>query len=551
MYFTPQAWHHGIKTIMLPLSLSSPLFPMQPILTAEAMREADRFTIEDYGLPGFTLMESAGRGAADQIEAHWGSITGKTVACFCGKGNNGGDGFVVARVLHARGATVQVFALSDPDDMSEDAARNWHLLEQLADNDGAHRLLLTQFENLRQVAAFQPADVYIDALLGTGLTSDLREPIRSLVAWLNKQPQPTVALDVPTGLHSDTGTLLGDAVRADLTVTMGALKAGLLLGEGPVRSGQVETVEIGIPRFVLEEVRQQPGCAWYPTDAAIADWLPRRMHDAHKYSAGLALIVAGSPGMTGAPVMASLSAARTGAGFVTCACPAAIQDTLATKLTEVTTLALPEQQDGGIDTKAALDTLAPRLEKARALLIGPGMGQAPATQHFIRSLLQETSLPVVVDADGLNALADDPGFITKHAEGRWVLTPHTGEFTRLADDGVNLKDRIRTAQTYAQRWNCVLILKGMPSLTATPDGTVYINPTGNPALATAGTGDVLAGMCTGLLAQGLSPLHAAVCALHVGGAAADRYAFHRHGATMMATDLLDHLPLVLRERFAQ
>lgn len=523
-------------------------FVMQPVLTAEAMREADRFTIEDYGLPGFTLMETAGRGGADQIEAHFGPVAGKRVACFCGKGNNGGDGFVVARVLHARGATVQVFALSPPDEMSEDAARNWHLLEQLAANDGAH-LTLTQFENLRQVAASLPADVYVDALLGTGLTSDLREPIRSLVAWLNDQPQPTVALDVPTGLHSDTGTILGEAIQADLTVTMGALKAGLLLGEGPVRSGEVETVEIGIPRFVLEEVRQQSGCAWYPTDAAIAGWLPHRAHNAHKYSAGLALVVAGSPGMTGAPVMASLSAARAGAGFVTCACPAAIQDTLAAKLTEVTTLALPEQ-DGRIDTTAALDVLAPRLEKARALLIGPGLGQAPATQRFIRALLQETRLPVVVDADGLNALADDSNFITQHAEGRWILTPHAGEFMRLADDDADLEDHIRTAQTYAQRWNCVLILKGMPSLTAAPDGTAYINRTGNPALATAGTGDVLAGMCTGLLAQGLSPLHAAVCALHVGGAAADRYARHYHSATMMATDLLDHLPLVLRERFA-
>jgi NAD(P)H-hydrate epimerase len=522
---------------------------MQPILTAEAMREADRLTIEAYGLPGFTLMETAGRGAADQIEAHVGPVAGKTVACFCGKGNNGGDGFVVARVLHARGARVQVFALSGPDEMSEDAARNWHLLEQLADNGRPH-LTLTRFENLRQVAASQPADVYVDALLGTGLTSALREPIRSLVAWLNDQPQPTVALDVPTGLHSDIGTILGEAVQANLTVTMGALKAGLLLGKGPTLCGEIETVEIGIPRFVLEEVRQQPGCAWYPTDAAIANWLPRRAHDAHKYSAGLALVVAGSPGMTGAPVMAALSAARTGAGFVTCACPATIQNTLAIKLTEVTTLALPEQKNGGIDTKAALDALAPRLEKARALLIGPGMGQAPATQHFIRSLLQATSLPVVIDADGLNALADDPDFITRHAEGRWILTPHAGEFMRLADDDGDLTDRIRTAQTYAQRWNCVLLLKGMPSLTAAPDGTVYINRTGNPALATAGTGDVLAGMCTGLLAQGLSPLHAAVCALHVGGAAADRYALHRHGSTMMATDLLDHLPLVLHERFA-
>jgi NAD(P)H-hydrate epimerase len=514
------------------------------------MREADRRTIEDYGLPGFTLMETAGRGVADKIEAILGPVADKTIACFCGKGNNGGDGFVVARVLHARGATVQVVALSEPDAMTEDAARNWHLLQQLADTDAENRLTLTLFESLHQIAAYRPADVHIDALLGPGLTSELREPIRSLVAWLNDQPQPTVALDIPTGLHSDTGTILGAAIAADVTVTMSALKAGLLLGDGPTHSGQIATVEIGIPRFLLEDVRQKPGCAWLPTDAAIADWLPRRDHDAHKYTAGLALVVAGSPGMTGAPVMAATAAARAGAGFATCACPASIEATLANKLTEITTLPLPEQSDGGLDVTAALDALASRLDKARALLIGPGMGRASSTQTFIRTLLQETSLPVVVDADGLNAIANDPDFNIRHAEGRWILTPHAGEFKLLAGDAADLTDRIRTAHTYAERSNFVLILKGIPSLKAAPDGTVYINHTGNPALATAGTGEVLAGMCTGLLAQGLSPLHAAVCALHVGGAAADRYAHHRHASTMMATDLLDQLPLVLQERFA-
>jgi len=522
---------------------------MQPVLTAEAMREADRFSIEEYGIPGFTLMETAARGAADRIEQAFGPLAGKTVTCFGGKGNNGGDGFVVARVLHARGARVRVLAMSGPEAMSDDAAHNWRLLEQLAEHD-SDRLALARFEDLQQLAAYREADLYVDALLGTGLASALREPLHGLVAWLNEQPSPVVALDVPTGLHSDRGVILGAAVRADLTVTMGALKVGLLINDGPAVAGRVEVVEIGIPRFVIDRVQARPGCAWLPTDAAVEAWLPERPRDAHKYSAGMALVVGGAAGMTGAPVMASVAAARVGAGYVTCACPRSIQPLLAAKMTEVTTLALPETPDGTLNPDGALDTLAPRLEKARALLVGPGQGRHADTQRFIRALLQQTDLPVVVDADALNALADDPDLIARHAAGRWILTPHAGEFRRLAGAEVDLSDRVGVVQEYARRWNCVLILKGLPSVVGTPDGAAFINATGNPALATAGTGDVLAGLCAGLLAQGLPPVPAAVAALHLGGAAADRYAAHHHPRTMIATDLLDQLPLVLKERFS-
>lgn len=519
------------------------------VITAAAMREADRFTIEDFGIPSFALMESAARAAAARIEATFGPLSEKTVACFCGKGNNGGDGLVVARVLHAHGTHVRVIAMAEPEDMSDDAARNWYLLTQLAEHDD--RITLVRFESLHQVAAYPPADLHVDALLGTGLTSDLRAPILGLVGWMNGQHVPTVALDMPTGLHTDLGTVLGAAVAADLTITMAVRKAGLLLNDGPRHTGQVEVVEIGIPGFVLDHVQKMPGCALLPDDATIRAWLPERARDAYKYSVGLALIVGGAPGMTGAPVMSSMAAARAGAGYVQCACQEAILPTLATKLTEVTTLALPASPAGGIDPAGAMNAMQEQLAKAQALLVGPGLGRHPDTQQFIRDLLVKASLPVVIDADGLNALADDPGIITRHAEGRWILTPHAGEFKRLAGKDVDLTDRLGTVQRYAQAWNCVLILKGMPSVVGCPDGTVYINRTGNPALATAGTGDVLAGLTAGLLAQGLLPERAAVCALHLGGAAADRYATHRAARTMLASDLLEHLPLVLHERFAQ
>lgn len=522
---------------------------LPPVLTADAMREADRVTIEDFGVPSFTLMESAGRGAADCLADAYGPLTERGVMVLCGKGNNGGDGLMVARQLLARGATVHVVLSAAPDALRDDPARNYGLLEQLA---GAHgdRLGLHAFDTTAALDALarrtRPA-LFIDALLGTGLTSALREPIDGIVRWLNEQPAPTVALDVPTGLHSDTGAVLGTAVDADRTITMAALKAGLLIGAGPRPTGAIDVVEIGIPDHVIEHTLDAPGCARLTTDAAIAAWLPTRSHDAHKYSAGMALVVGGAPGYTGAPVMSSLAAARAGAGYVACATPAAVQSILAGKMTEVPTIALPDG-DTGLQPDAALHALEAPMDKARALLVGPGLGRAAGTTQFVRDLLRASDHPAVIDADGLNALAEDPAPLDQTA-GRWILTPHAGEFRRLAGDDADLDDPIRTAQTYAQRWNCVLLLKGMPSIVAAPNGTAFVNGTGNPALATAGTGDVLAGLCVSLLAQGLPPTQAALCALHLGGAAADRYAAHTESRTMMALDLLTQLPPVLNERF--
>lgn len=523
--------------------------PLPPVLTADAMREADRFTIEDFGVPSFTLMESAGRGAAGCIADAYGPMAEQSVMVLCGKGNNGGDGLMVARQLLARGATVHVVRSAEPDALRADPARNHDVLVQLAEVHD-DRLALHAFDTidaLDGLARRARPDVFVDALLGTGLTSALREPILSIVQWLNEQPAPTVAIDVPTGLHSDTGTVLGAATDADRTVTMAALKAGLLIGAGPRVAGAIDVVEIGIPEHAIERTPDAPGCARLTTDAAISAWLPARAHDAHKYSAGMALVVGGAPSYTGAPVMSSLAAARAGAGYVACAAPAAVQSILAGKMTEVPTIALPDG-DSGIQSEAALGTLEDHMDKARALLVGPGLGRASSTTQFVHDLLRTSDLPAVIDADGLNPLAEDLDTLD-HAQGRWILTPHAGEFRRLAGRDVDLDDPIRTAQTYAQRWNCVLLLKGMPSVVAAPDGTAFVNGTGNPALATAGTGDVLAGLCVSLLAQGLPPTRAALCALHLGGAAADRYAAHTDGRTMMALDLLNQLPHILDERF--
>lgn len=524
---------------------------MRPVLTADAMRAADEFTIEEFGISGFTLMETAGRGAARLIEQECGGVAGRTVAVYCGKGNNGGDGFVTARCLYDRGATVHVLSLGHSGELSDDAEANFALLEKLAGRDRDRRLFIGHDpESLPD-----NADVHVDALLGTGLTSELREPILSIVRQLNALKGLKVAVDIPTGLHTDLGRPLGDTFHADLTVTMGALKTGLCVNEGRAVSGRLEVVDIGIPAFALAVPVDagQRGCARLTSDAAVRAWMPPRAHDAHKYSVGLALVVAGSAGMTGAPVMASSAAARVGAGYVVCACDYRIQSTLGLKMTEVTSVPLPASE-AGIDPPAAMNAVRERLEKARGVLIGCGLGRDPATQEFVRRFLVSVEQPVVIDADGLNALAGHMEIIRKNAGGRWILTPHMGEFKRLAGSelervGLDEDDHVALAQHFAAEWNCVLLLKGLPSVVASPDGRAWINATGNAALATAGTGDVLAGMCAGLLAQGVAPERAAVAAMHIGGAAADRYAAHLDGRSMQAMDLLAEIPSILRERF--
>ncbi len=529
--------------------VSAPETPeaLLPLLSAAAMQHADDATMTSFGIDGHTLMESAGRAAIRAMESRFGAMAGQHVVCCCGKGNNGGDGLVMARVLHARGATVTVLLTTDdPETLAPDAARNLRLLHALPET----RLTLRPYEAGTTLDAWAGADLYIDALLGTGLTSAPREPIASLVRWLNERSAPVVAVDIPTGLHSDTGAAQPPTVRATLTVAMAGLKAGLVLGDGPQHAGHVRVAEIGIPpHLIAEAMAAAPdACARYPTDAAVTERLPTRSPSAHKYSAGYAVIVGGHPDMPGAPLMSAQAAARMGAGYVTTAVPEGAQATVQQGFTAGTTLTLPASTDG-ITSPAALTTLQPVLAKADALLVGPGLGRDAGTEAFVQTLLKEATLPLVLDADGLNALAADPALLAECGCPSWVLTPHAGEFARLAGDDAPFDSPIRTARVYAARWNCTLLLKGQPSVVASPDGTVVVGATGSHTLATAGSGDVLAGAITGLLAQGLTPLDAALCAMETGGAAADHYA-SRHAATsMVATDLLEALPTVLHTRY--
>ena len=517
---------------------------MLPALSGEAMREADRFTIETLGIPGFTLMESAGRASAEWIQRKYGPVAGKNIACLCGKGNNGGDGFVVARQLASMGAQMHLFLMAGEEALSNDAVSNYHILQALVDQDPE---IIVQIHEIEHTDSFPDKffDLLIDGLLGTGVTRSLSTRYAAAVAWINKNKAPVVSLDLPSGLHANTGEILGEVVRANLTISMGALKSGLLLGEGPVCAGEIEVVEIGIPAIAVSKAATAYNCAHVVTHEAVKSWLPNRKHDAHKYGVGMSLVVAGSPGLSGAATLAATAAARSGAGAVICATHTNVQPVLAAKMTEIMSLALPASANG-IDTTAATSVLKKPLNKASSLLIGCGMGDQPDTQQFIRSLVELSNVPTVIDADGLNAFIGHTALFAKHTNNNLILTPHIGEFKRLAGDSVDLSDKISIARRYAVQWRCVLILKGAPTIVADKTGNVYINPTVNPALATAGSGDVLAGLCAGFLAQGLSPIKAALAALFLGGTAADRYTAHHHPATMLASDIIDQFKHVMQ-----
>ncbi|MBL7977176.1 MAG: NAD(P)H-hydrate dehydratase [Bacteroidetes Order II. Incertae sedis bacterium] len=517
---------------------------MIPLLSSAAMQRADEATIQQFGIPGFTLMESAGRATAQCIKQQF---QPRQVNILCGKGNNGGDGLVIARNLVAQGIRTRVVFVGTPEEATPDVRQNLLLLAEIQQKDPTAPLHFWYYSGPEVLYSLPRPDVWVDALLGTGLHSDVREPHASIIQWLNQQSEPIVSVDVPSGLDATTGYALGVAVKARHTYVIAAYKTGLWLGEGGNFTGGLDLLEIGIPAHLIQEQARSEGGAWLPTEKWVQKMIPVRTNLDHKYRVGYLMTLAGSPEMTGAATLCTWAAERVGAGGVICATSSASQAILARKFTTAMTLALPEAPDGGLDP-SGLEVVQKRLEKARAMLVGPGLGRAISTKQFIRYWLTQYPDPMVIDADGLTALAESPNLLQKHAQGKWVLTPHWGEFKKLVGDPqLDEAARFSLVRKYAQEWNCVILLKGFPGLVASPDGRVSINPTGNPAAASAGTGDVLAGCVAGLLAQGLPPFEAAVCGYFLAGKASDRYIKRNAMAGMIASDLLEELPRVLYE----
>ena len=506
------------------------------LLTADEMRLADQAAINDFGIPGIVLMENAGLAVVRQVEELLGhDLNGKKAAVFCGGGNNGGDGLVAARHLHNRGCEVRLYFLTDPDIFRGDALANYEILC----NMGVSGLQLSESRrlNLARMALWN-ADVAIDAIFGTGLHDDVQGVNLEVIQMLNESSTPVVACDIPSGLSASSGKPLGDAVRADVTVTFGYCKLGLVLSAAKPYVGKLVVADISLPQQVEDGL---------PVRRELLDadfcrrWLEARDPEAYKGDFGHVAVLAGSAAMPGAAILSCRSAMKTGAGKVTAAVPQAARLPLLTQLPEAMLMPLP----GGDPDVAAIPVLSEF--PADAWLIGPGMGRSDQALELVREFIPTLTVPAVLDADALFAVCGNLRLLKK-AGGPLVITPHPGEMAKLL--GVSVEDvqanRVAVAEGFARQTGVTVVLKGAGTVVATPEGRIFINDTGNPGMATGGAGDVLAGMIAALLAQGIVPAAAAACAVWLHGTAGD-IAVTRNGvAGLLAGDIVEAVPAALK-----
>ena len=496
---------------------------LDPLPDAAEQRALDQWTIEERGISGLELMERAGAGLAEVIS---GLALSGPITVVCGKGNNGGDGFVCARLLRQQGREVHVLLLGSPDELQGDAARN-------------HERLPGEPVRPFEASRLTGSVAIVDAILGTGFSGEAREPAASAINAINAVPDARViACDVPSGVDASTGEVHGPAVRAAATVTFAAGKPGLWIAPGKSHAGTVSVIDIGIPRGG-------------PADPAIGliseratDAVPRRGRESTKFAAGSLLVCGGSLGLTGAPSMAAEAGARAGAGYVTVCVPSSLSLIFETRLLEVMTVPLPDA-DGTLEPAGA-DTVLERAERANALVLGPGVGREPGAFELVRTLARRVSLPLLLDADGLNAHAGDLGALVQR-DAPTVLTPHAGELARLLDTDSKTVEahRLACARRAAAEAQAIVVLKGDDTLVADPSGRVGVSPGGSSALATAGTGDVLSGVIGAYLAKSMDPFHAACAGVLVHSRAGQLAAETIGSEGVIARDVIGLLPRAL------
>jgi len=514
--------------------------PPMKIVTGSEMQTLDRRTIVEARIPGTVLMERAGEGIVRHLEEHYGPVRGKTITILCGKGNNGGDGLVVARLLHRRRARIHAMLLTPITDLCRDAAAMYRRFVQVAG-----RAAVVRFRSADQARPLlASSDILVDALLGTGLSSVVTGTYREAIELINSAGKPVIAVDIPSGLHADTGAILGQAIRATLTITCGLPKLGLYVDAGIDQAGIIRVVDIGIPPAYVDAIESRT--LLLTSDSAFRS-LPERALSSHKGTFGHVGIIAGSVGKTGAAALAARAALRVGAGLVTVATPSSVNDVLEAKLLEAMTMPLPETKARTL-ARSGLDRVVAFIQARTAIAIGPGLSTHPETVELVQSLMKHLDRPSVLDADALNALAGRASLLTE-CKTPPILTPHPGEMARLevnaTTQSVNA-DRIGTARRFARERGVFVVLKGARTVIARPDGLVAICPTGNPGMATAGTGDVLTGMIAGLLAQGVPAWDAACAATYFHGSAGDLASQHLGQPGMLASDLIAQIPYALQ-----
>jgi ADP-dependent NAD(P)H-hydrate dehydratase / NAD(P)H-hydrate epimerase len=524
-------------------------------LTAAEMREVDHLTTERFAVPGHQLMEAAGKSVADVFLERYAYKTNEPpgfIAVLCGKGNNGGDGFVVARYLRERAARVHAYLFAQPQDLRGDAAKNCQRWRQ---QGGGITTVIIEADWEKAWVEISGAAVLIDALLGTGVRGAATGLMRTAIEDVNRlsrnatAPRPgwIIAVDTPSGLPSDGEPAEGPVVYAHHTVTFTAPKVGQLISANAGCCGRLHVRAIGSPAALVEEVGKG-SLRWAGPDE-FAGFPLIRASEAHKGSYGHVLVVGGSLGKSGAAVMAGYAAMRAGAGLVTIATPDTVLPQVSAVHAEYMTEALPATAAGTIAATALTSgRFADALKGKTVLGIGPGAGQHPETQDFIRSIVSETGLPVVLDADGLNAFAGHGNLLSKRKSSHLVVTPHPGEMGRLLGESIPQvqQDRVKTAVNAARQWNAHVVLKGFHTIVADPTGQVFVSTTGNPALAKGGSGDVLTGLLSGLLAQFRTPeqdFHRVVAlGVYLHGLAADLLAERHDESGILAGEVASVIP---------
>lgn len=539
------------------------------IATAEQMRRMDQIAIRERGIPSPLLMERAASGIVDAIhelvedppevrrkflyspEVEGCVICGgqtvtyrktpgrgpKQAVTFSGPGNNGGDGVAVAWLLKREGWSVRAFLVGKREKMTEDTRE---MERRLKEAGGVLEPFVPGDPD--QMAAVCAADVLVDAIFGIGLNSEIRGDALHAITAMNQAQAPTVSADIPSGVETDTGRVLGLAVQADCTVTFTLPKAGHYVGKGGLCTGKLIIHDIGIPRDLL----QKETYAMTVIDRALVQsWLPERPADGHKGDFGKVYVLAGSVGYTGAPILASKAAVRTGTGLVFLGVPASIYQIAAIKSDEAMPHPLPAGEDGTLAEEALLPILT-KMAGCDAALIGPGLGRSAGVDAVVRSILSTVDYPLVLDADGINALSGHIDVLDARRDCPTILTPHDGEFARLGGD-LSGGDRVKAAKEFALTHGCLLVLKGHCTILALPDGEVFLNPTGNSGMAKGGSGDVLGGMILSLLGQGMHPVKAAVAAVWLHGTVGDRCAEILGQRGMTPSDMIARLPEALKE----
>jgi NAD(P)H-hydrate epimerase len=514
---------------------------MMKVATAEQMQELDRKAIETYRIPGIVLMENAGRGAAEAISEAFPDLQKMKIAIIAGKGNNGGDGFVVARYLMNSGVQGRVYLLADPKALRGEAETNSQIFQRMK----GEVISVPSSKDYQKVKKeLERFDLLIDAIFGTGLDAEVRGYYREVIDHLNTLQKPIVAIDIPSGLDANSGKPLGTAIRASLTVTFGLPKIGHLIPPGPEYVGEVKVIDIGYPKKLVEEEKIQ---AHLLDEEEIKTWLsiPRRPNT-HKGDYGHLLVIAGSVGKTGAAAMACEAALRMGAGLVTLAIPKSLNSIMEMKLTEVMTEPLPETPKQTLSLRA-FSSIVRLCENKKAVIMGPGVGTFKETQSLMLKLLKALDIPVILDADGLTALSGQSK-VLPISNRSLILTPHPGEMARLIRSSPKevQDDRIGISRSFSQSNHLYLVLKGHRTLIATPKGEVFINPTGNAGMASGGTGDVLAGMIGGLICQGFDILQSLQVSVYLHGLAGDLMARELGEKSLIATDIIQKIPALLQ-----